>query len=126
MLLLTILSILFVICFKYVDMPKNDEEKRLKRKRMSWRGLGYRGNANMFKYKSPKGIRIGCGLDDAKAEFGLKLQTDVAITMPQYLGKFIADGDLVPSKLRVVICDEAGLNLEETSADDLASLFDSL
>ena len=51
-------------------------------------------------------------LDDAGAEFGLKLQTDVAITMPQYLGKSIADGDLLPSKLRVVIYDEADLNLK--------------
>eukprot|EP00980_Cylindrotheca_fusiformis_P008231 scaffold1736_cov127-Cylindrotheca_fusiformis.AAC.45 len=83
-----------------------------------------RGKANMFKYKGPKGIRIGCILDDEEAKFGLKLQTDVAITMPQYLDKLIADEDLIPSKLRVVIYDEADLALENTAADALASLFD--
>ena len=83
-----------------------------------------RGKANMFKYKGPKGIRIGCVLDDEEAEFGLKLQTDVAITTPKYLSKLMADGDIVPSKLRVVIYDEADLALEETSPSDLALLFD--
>jgi superfamily II DNA/RNA helicase len=83
-----------------------------------------RGKANMFKYKGPKGIRIGCVLEDAEAEFGLKLQTDVAITMPKYLSKLIADEDLKPSKLRVIVYDEADLALEETAADDLTSLFD--
>lgn len=83
-----------------------------------------RGKANMFKYKGPKGIRIGCVLDDEEAEFGLKLQTDVAITMPEYLDKLIADEDLIPSKLRVIIYDEADLALENTPADSLASLFD--
>lgn len=77
----------------------------------------------MFKYKGPKGIRIGCVLDDEEASFGLKLQTDVAITTPQYLGKLIQDGDIEPSKLRVVIYDEADLSLELTKADDLAKLF---
>jgi superfamily II DNA/RNA helicase len=83
-----------------------------------------RGKANMFKYKGPKGIRIGCILDDEEAKFGLKLQTDVAITMPEYLGKLIDDGDLMPSKLRVVIYDEADLGLENTAAGALTSLFD--
>lgn len=83
-----------------------------------------RGKANMFKYKGPKGVRIGCVLEDEEAEFGLKLQTDVAITMPQYLGKLIADGDLIPSKLRVIIYDEADLALEETNADALQALFE--
>ncbi len=83
-----------------------------------------RGKANMFKYKGPKGVRIGCVLEDEEAEFGLKLQTDVAITMPQYLGKLIADGDLIPSKLRVIIYDEADLALEETNANDLQALFE--
>ena len=83
-----------------------------------------RGKANMFKYKGPKGIRIGCVLDDEEAEFGLKLQTDVAITMPEYVDKLISDGDLIPSKLRVIIYDEADLALENTPADALASLFD--
>ena len=83
------------------------------------------GKANMFKYKGPKGIKIACVLDDEEAEFGLKLQTDVAITTPEYLGKLIADGDIVPSKLRVVIFDEADLALEETSIKDLQALFDN-
>lgn len=83
-----------------------------------------RGKANMFKYKGPKGVRIGCVLEDEEADFGLKLQTDVAITMPQYLGKLIQDGDLNPSKLRVVIYDEADLALEETKSDDLHALFE--
>ena len=83
-----------------------------------------RGKANMFKYKGPKGIRIGCVLDDEEAEFGLKLQTDFAITMPQYVGKLIDDKDLDPSKLRVVIFDEADLALEETPNKDLTTLFD--
>lgn len=81
------------------------------------------GRANMFQYKGPKGIRIGCVLDDDEASFGLKLQTDVAITMPQYLGKLIEDGDVKPSKLRVVVYDEADLALEETPAQDLQRLF---
>jgi superfamily II DNA/RNA helicase len=83
-----------------------------------------RGKANMFKYKGPKGIRIGCVLDEQEAEFGLKLQTDVAITMPQYVGKLMDDGDLIPSKLRVVIYDEADLALELTPPQDLTKLFD--
>jgi superfamily II DNA/RNA helicase len=83
-----------------------------------------RGKANMFKYKGPKGVRIGCVLEDDEASFGLKLQTDVAITMPQYLGKLIDDGDLIPSKLRVIIFDEADLALEETKPEDLKSLFE--
>lgn len=82
------------------------------------------GKANMFKYKGPKGIRIGCVLDEEEAEFGLKLQTDVAIVRPQFLSKLIQDGDIVPSKLRVVIYDEADLALEETDAKDLSKLFD--
>jgi len=83
-----------------------------------------RGKANMFKYKGPKGVRIGCVLDDEEAEFGLKLQTDVAVTMPEYLDKLIADEDLVPSKLRVVVYDEADLALENTATDALKALFD--
>ncbi|CAJ1942324.1 unnamed protein product [Cylindrotheca closterium] len=83
-----------------------------------------KGKANMFKYKGPKGVRIGCVLDEQEAEFGLKLQTDVAVTMPEYLDKLIGDGDLVPSKLRVVVYDEADLALENTAADALKSLFD--
>jgi superfamily II DNA/RNA helicase len=82
------------------------------------------GKSNMFRYKGPKGIKIGCILDDEEAEFGLKLQTDVAITMPQYLTKLIADGDVIPSKLRVVAYDEADLGLEQTEANVLSSLFD--
>ena len=81
------------------------------------------GRANMFQYKGPKGIRIGCVLDDEEASFGLKLQTDVAITMPQYLGKLMEDGDVHPSKLRVVVYDEADLALEETPLKDLQRLF---
>jgi len=79
----------------------------------------------MFNYKGPKGIRVGCILDDEEAEFGLKLQTDVAITMPQYVGKLIADGDLNPSSLRVVAFDEADLALELTSPEDLTTIFDT-
>jgi superfamily II DNA/RNA helicase len=84
-----------------------------------------RGKANMFKYKGPKGVRVGCILDDEEAKFGLKLQTDVAITMPEYVGKVIADGDLIPSKLRVVVFDEADLALEQTSPEDLIAIFDT-
>ena len=82
------------------------------------------GKANMFKYKGPKGIRIGCVLDDEEASFGLKLQTDIAVTTPQYLGKLLDDGDVDPSKLRVVVYDEADLALEETNSKDLHRLFD--
>ena len=64
------------------------------------------GKSNMFKYKGPKGVRIGCVLDDEDAAFGLKLQTDVAITMPHYLGKLLEDGDVEASQLRVVVYDE--------------------
>lgn len=81
------------------------------------------GYANMFKYKGPKGVKIGCILDDEEAKFGLKLQTDVAITTPKYVGKLIRDGDITPSQLRVVVYDEADLALEQTSDDDLNALF---
>lgn len=81
------------------------------------------GKANFFKYKGPKGIRIGCVLDEEEANFGLKLQTDVAITTPEFVGKLIADGDISPSKLRVVIYDEADLALEQTDIEDLQRLF---
>ena len=84
-----------------------------------------RGKANMFKYKGPKGVRVGCVLDDEEAKFGLKLQTDVAITMPQYLGKLVADEDIIPSKLRVVAYDEADLALEMTPPDVLSDIFDT-
>jgi superfamily II DNA/RNA helicase len=82
-----------------------------------------RGKANMFKYKGPKGIRIGCVLDEEEAKFGLKLQTDVAITTPEFLSKLVQDNDIVPSKLRVIIYDEADLALEQTASADLELLF---
>jgi len=81
------------------------------------------GLKNMFKYKGPKGVKIGCILDEEEAKYGLKLQTDVAITTPEHLPKLIRDGDIVPSKLRVIIYDEADLALEQTSDDDLNALF---
>lgn len=81
------------------------------------------GLANMFKYKGPKGVRIGCVLDAEEAQHGLKLQTDIAITTPQFLGKLMRDGDIDPSKLRVVIYDEADLALEQSSDEDLKLLF---
>ncbi len=56
---------------------------------------------------------------------GLKLQTDIAITTPQYLSKLIEDDDVNPSKLRVVIYDEADLGLEQTSDNNLKLLFDN-
>jgi len=81
------------------------------------------GLANMFKYKGPKGVKIGCILDEEEAKYGLKLQTDVAITTPKFLAKLIRDGDIIPSKLRVIVYDEADLALEQTSDDDLNALF---
>jgi len=81
------------------------------------------GLQNMFKYKGPKGVKIGCILDEDEAKYGLKLQTDVAITTPKFLPKLLRDGDITPSKLRVVIYDEADLALEQTSDDDLQTLF---
>lgn len=82
------------------------------------------GKANMFKYKGPKGVKIACVLDQDESSFGLKLQTDVAVTTPEFLGKLITDGDIEPSKLRVVVYDEADLALEETKPADLKALFD--
>ena len=82
------------------------------------------GKANMFKFKGPKGVRIGCILDDEEASFGLKLQTDVAITTPVYLDKLLDDGDVKPSKLRVIVYDEADLGLEQTGNKVLSKLFD--
>lgn len=81
------------------------------------------GLKNMFKYKGPKGVKIGCILDEEEAKYGLKLQTDVAITTPDFLPKLIRDGDVVPSKLRVIVYDEADLALEQTPDDDLNALF---
>ena len=84
----------------------------------------FSGKKNMFKYKGPKGVRIGCVLDDEEAAFGLKLQTDVAITTPKYLGKLLEDKDIDASKLRVVIYDEADLGLEQTPSETLNTLFE--
>eukprot|EP00550_Attheya_septentrionalis_P006500 CAMPEP_0198286092 /NCGR_PEP_ID=MMETSP1449-20131203/5246_1 /TAXON_ID=420275 /ORGANISM="Attheya septentrionalis, Strain CCMP2084" /LENGTH=773 /DNA_ID=CAMNT_0043983723 /DNA_START=295 /DNA_END=2619 /DNA_ORIENTATION=- len=81
------------------------------------------GMKNMFKYKGPKGIKIGCVLDESEASHGLKLQTDVAITTPKFLEKLMRDGDVDPSKLRVVAFDEADLALEQTPETALATLF---
>ena len=81
------------------------------------------GLANSFKYKGPKGVKIGCVLDDEEAKFGLKLQTDVAITTPTYIAKLIRDGDVVPENLRVIVYDEADLALEQTLEEDLGALF---
>ena len=84
------------------------------------------GNAaNMFKYKGPRGVKIGCVLDKAEAEDGLKLQTDIAITTPEFLGKLLEEGDIESSKLRVVIFDEADLGLELMEDDVIHKLFDT-
>ena len=84
------------------------------------------GNAaNMFKYKGPRGVKIGCVLDKAEAEDGLKLQTDIAITTPQFLEKLIDEGDIDPKQLRVVIFDEADLGLELTDGTTIEKLFDT-
>lgn len=83
------------------------------------------GSKNMFKYKGPKGVKIGCILDDVMSKEGLKTQTDIAITTPKYLTKLMEDKDIDPSKLRVVIYDEADLGLEQTSTDNLKLLFDT-
>jgi len=83
----------------------------------------FKGKASMWKYKGPKGVKIGCVLGDDDAEQGLKLQTDIAITMPEYLGKLLKEGDIVPSNLRVVVYDEADLALEQTDPDNLDTLF---
>ena len=77
----------------------------------------------VHQYKGPKGVKIGCILDDEEVQYGLKLQTDVAITTPKHLPKLIRDGDIVPSKLRVIIYDEADLALEQTPDEDLNALF---
>jgi superfamily II DNA/RNA helicase len=53
----------------------------------------------------------------------LKLQTDIAITTPEHLPKLIRDGDVIPSKLRVIIYDEADLALDRTPDEDLNLLF---
>jgi superfamily II DNA/RNA helicase len=84
------------------------------------------GKANMFKFKGPKGVKIGCVLDDVEASFGLKLQTDIAITMPQYLHKLVQVGDIQPSMLRTIAFDEADLALEmvqQNSSSVLDQLF---
>lgn len=83
------------------------------------------GKKNMFRYKGPKGVKIGCVLDDIMSKEGLKLQTDIAITTPQYLSKLIEEKDVDPAKLRVVIYDEADLGLEQTSEHNLKLLFDN-
>eukprot|EP00934_Nitzschia_sp_Nitz4_P009212 Nitzschia sp. Nitz4//scaffold107_size73032//4950//7220//NITZ4_005751-RA/size73032-snap-gene-0.85-mRNA-1//-1//CDS//3329532566//9202//frame0 len=77
-----------------------------------------------LEYTGPKGVKIGCVLTDQEAEHGLKLQTDICITLPKYLGKLMKDGDVVPSKLRFVAYDEADLALEMTNSSDLTVLFD--
>ncbi|KAL3772754.1 hypothetical protein ACHAWO_004116 [Cyclotella atomus] len=83
------------------------------------------GLKNFLRYKGPKGVKIGCVLDDEMSKEGLKLQTDVAITTPKYLTKLLEDGDVKPDKLRAVIFDEADLGLEQTKPEDLQLLFDN-
>jgi superfamily II DNA/RNA helicase len=85
----------------------------------------FSGKANMFKYKGPKGIRISCVFDEDEAAYGLKLQTDVVIALPEFVGKLIQSGDIIAPNLRVVVYDEADLALEQTKAEDLAKLFDN-
>jgi superfamily II DNA/RNA helicase len=86
----------------------------------------FAGKANYFKYKGPKGIRISCVLDEDEVAYGLQLQTDIVITMPEFVGKLIQTGDIIASKVRVVAFDEADLGLEQTKAEDLAMLFDDV
>jgi superfamily II DNA/RNA helicase len=86
----------------------------------------FAGKANYFKYKGPKGIRISCVLDEAEVAYGLQLQTDIVITMPEFVGKLIETGDIIASKVRVVAFDEADLGLEQTKAEDLKLLFDDV
>lgn len=62
-------------------------------------------------------------LDKEEASFGMKLQTDIAITTPKFLGKLVKDGDIDPTRLRIVIYDEADLGLEQTDAAVLDALF---
>jgi len=57
----------------------------------------------MFRYKGPKGVKIGCVLDKQMSTEGLKLQTDIAITTPKFLSKLIDESGVDPSKLRVVM-----------------------
>ena len=83
----------------------------------------FSGKANMFRYKGPKGIKIACVLDEAELSYGLKLQTDIAVTMPEFVGKLVDENDVDPSKLRVVVYDEADLGLERTPQSALDALF---
>ena len=84
------------------------------------------GKKNMFRYTGPKGVKIACMLDEQMAKEGLKLQTDVLITTPEYLPKLIEEEeDFDPALLRVVIYDEADLGLERTSPDALHTIFDN-
>jgi superfamily II DNA/RNA helicase len=87
------------------------------------KAAAFTGKASMFKYKGPKGVKIGCVLGEEEAAEGLKLQTDVAITTPEYLSKLLSDGDVDPSNLRVIVYDEADLALEQTNPDDLDAIF---
>jgi superfamily II DNA/RNA helicase len=74
-------------------------------------------------YKGPKGVKIACVLNEEEATYGLTLQTDIAITTPEYLGKLLNDGHVDPLQLRVIVFDEADLGLELTPSQDLAKLF---
>jgi len=81
------------------------------------------GKLNMFKFKGPRGVKISCILDDLESQSGLTMQTDVAITTPQYLTKLLQDKQVKPEKLRVIVYDEADLALEATREEDLKLLF---
>lgn len=85
----------------------------------------FSGKRNMFKFKGPRGVKISCILDDIEAESGLTMQTDVAITTPQYLTKLLHDRQIKPERLRVIVYDEADLALETTKEEDLKLLFQS-
>lgn len=81
------------------------------------------GKLNMFKFKGPRGVKISCILDDLESQSGLTMQTDIAITTPQYLTKLLQDKQIKPEKLRVIVYDEADLALEATREEDLKLLF---
>jgi len=86
-------------------------------------GGNVRENVKSQDYQGPTGVRIGCIFDDNEAQYGLKFETDVAITTPKYLTKLLNEGDVNSNDLLVTMFDEADLVTSLMKKTDLDKLY---
>jgi len=87
---------------------------------------------NMFKFKGPRGVKVGCVLDEEEAEIGLPVGTDVAIVVGAVLGRVLdEDKGLDVSELQIVAVDEfdefvtGGLVGETTTGEAIGRVLNS-